>query len=80
MARISGQPLPQTTDHFPVSQSTSPTEEEDSFSPSQNSKEENESTLDHHESDDLVSLNEDPGSSVAVSYDLELRDPDWNCS
>ncbi|KAF4107670.1 hypothetical protein G5714_012034 [Onychostoma macrolepis] len=67
MARISSDPVP-------VSHSLL-TEEEDSFSTSQNSREENwASTPDDHESDDVVCLSEEPGSFVAVSYDLELED------
>lgn len=69
---MSRQPRPQTSDPVPVSHPT-PTEEEDSFSPSHNSEEDNcASTLDLHESDDLVRLNEDLGPSGAVSYDLEF--------
>lgn len=56
MARILGQPLLQTSDPVPVSHS-SLIEEEDSFSTSQNSTEENlASTPDDHESDDVVCL------------------------
>lgn len=74
MARILGQPLLQTSDPVPVSHS-SLIEEEDSFSTSQNSTEENwASTPDDHESDDVVCLSGEPGSFVDVSYDLELED------
>lgn len=54
---------------MPVSHSIS-TEEEDTLSPSQNSEEKIcASTDDHHESDDLVCLNEEP-----ISYEIQLEE------
>lgn len=67
-ARTLRQLLPQTLP-VPVSHSIS-TEEEDTLSPSQNSEEKIcASTDDHHESDDLVCLNEEP-----ISYEIQLEE------
>lgn len=55
---------------MPVSHSIS-SEEEDTFSPINSEEKSCASTDDHHESDDLVCLNEEP-----VSYEIQLEDSD----